>query len=373
MTADADLLVVGAGPSGLAAAIHAARSGLSVIALDAHTGTLDKACGEGLMPGAVEALGRLGVTPSESFPFHGVRYIDGRHSAEGHFARGTGLGVRRVILHEALAAKARALGVRRVQARVDGVCQDADGVVAAGLRGRWLIAADGLRSPIRQQLGLDLPPRRSPRVGLRRHFRRAPRDPMVEVHWSPDAEAYITPVGPDHVGVAFLFFPDRLPPVPAGSTRYDTLMAGFPVLREWLDGAEPRSKLAGAGPFERRVRARVAGRVLLVGDAAGYLDPLTGEGLRLGFEAAQAAVGCLRSGRLGDYEAAWRAIARRYWWMTAGLLRVARSRRLRRAIVPVASACPPLMSAAIRVLGDTRGTPRLAAASSAMPHRRESM
>jgi len=359
--ADADLLVVGAGPSGLATAIHAARAGLSVTVIDAQSGTLDKACGEGLMPGAVDALRELGVTPAASFPFHGVRYTDGRRSAEGRFRQGAGLGVRRVVLHEALAERARGLGVRRVEARVEGVHQDPTGVTAAGLRGRWLVAADGLRSPIRHQLGLDRPARRSPRVGLRRHFRRAPRDPMVEVHWSPHAEAYVTPVGPELVGVAFLFFPDRLPAVPPGSNRYDVLMDGFPALRAWLGDAAPQSRLAGAGPFERRVRARVAGRVLLVGDAAGYLDPLTGEGLRLGFEAAQAAVACLRADRPGDYEAAWRAIARRYWWMTAGLLRIARSRLLRRAVVPVAAALPPLMSGAIRLLGESHDGPRLPA------------
>ena len=124
--------------------------------------------------------------------------------AEGRFAHGQGLGLRRLDLHAALRDRAHALGVETVQSRVEDLQQDADGVCAAGLRAPYLVAADGLRSPLRAALGLDLPPRRPPRVGLRRHFRVPPRAPFVEVHCSPLAEAYITPVGPDRVGLAFL-------------------------------------------------------------------------------------------------------------------------------------------------------------------------
>ena len=104
-----------------------------------------------------------------------------------------------------------------------------------------------------------------------------------------------------------------------------------------------------------RARRRVAGRVLLVGDAAGYLDPLTGEGLRLGFEAGQAAVQSILEGAPEAYERRWRRITRRYWWMTGGLLSVARSRLLRRALVPTLRLCPPVMSATMRLLAEGDG------------------
>lgn len=350
---DADLAVVGAGPAGLAAAIQAAQRGLSVVVIDHKEGTLDKACGEGLMPGAVAQLRALGAKPEESHPFHGVVYRDGTHEAVGHFSRGTGLGVRRLHLHRSLHARAEALGVRRLHRKAGLVRQDDRGVTVAGLRARWLVAADGLRSPIRAQLGLERPTARPARVGLRQHFALAPRRSLVEVHWSPHAEAYITPVGPKTVGVAFLFFADRPPPTGQGS-RFAQVLQGFPDLRDWLRGAEPTSRVRGAGPFARRVRRRVAGRVLLVGDAAGYLDPLTGEGLRLGFEAAQAAVACIAAGRPRAYEAAWRRLARRYWVGTAGLLFLARSRWTRRLVVPVASRAPFVMQTAINLLAESQ-------------------
>lgn len=348
---DADLLIVGAGPAGLATAIHGALRGLSTIVIDRQDGTLDKACGEGLMPGAVAQLEAMGASPAESHPFHGVVYTDGVREAEGRFRHGTGLGVRRLHLHRALAERAAALGVRRVQARAGAVTQDAHGVSVAGLRGRWLVAADGLRSPIRRQLGLERPPRRTPRVGVRRHFAVRPRRPMVEVHWSEHAEAYVTPVGPNNVGVAFLTFSDR--PAPSGEgSRFDRLLAEFPSLQAWLAHAEPSSAVRGAGPFERRVKRRVAGRVLLVGDAAGYLDPLTGEGLRLGFAAADAAVSCLVRDAPEAYDAAWRRIARRYWILTGGLLAIAARPLLRRQIVRVSHAIPPVMSVSIGLLAE---------------------
>ncbi len=262
--ADRDLLVAGGGPSGLAPAILAAQAGMRVTVIEPKPGIIDKACGEGLMPAAVAALGRLGLPPQGGHPFIGVRYFWGSCMAEGRFSRGQGLGLRRLDLHAALRARAHALGVETVQDRVGDVQQDADGVRAAGLRAPYLVAADGLRSPVRAALGLDLPPRRPARVGLRRHFRVPPRAPFVEVHWSPLAEAYITPVGPDRVGLAFLMRQGQ-GPSPQGGSVYDALLASFPELQDWLGDAPVDSAVAGAGPFERRVRAPRLGRVLLVG------------------------------------------------------------------------------------------------------------
>ncbi len=337
-----DLLVAGGGPAGLAAALNGARAGLRVVVVEPKVGVIDKACGEGLMPAALRELRSLGVDPPGR-DFRGISYIQGLSRASADFAS-PGRGVRRVRLHEALLEAAERAGVERVQGRVERIVQDERSVRAAGLHARWLIAADGLRSPIRAQLGLDRPARLPPRLGIRRHWLVRPWSDRVEVHWSDEAEAYVTPVSEEEVGVAYLWRGGGSPP-------YERLMAGFPALHQRLAGAQPSSTVAGAGPFERRVARRVAGRVLLVGDAAGYLDPLTGEGLRLGLEGARAAVGAVVAGRPESYERAWWRLTRAYWWSTSALLWLARHPWTRGRIVPVAAAVPGLMKAALGRLG----------------------
>lgn len=91
--------------------------------------------------------------------------------------------------------------------------------------------------------------------------------------------------------------------------------------------------------------------MLLVGDAAGYLDPITGEGLRLGFLGAVAAVEAVRGGRVDGYAAAWRRLVRGYWWSTSALLALRRS-PLRPLMLPVLAAVPPLFGAILSHLGD---------------------
>ena len=333
-----DLVVAGGGPVGLATAIEARLAGLDVVLLEPRPGPVDKACGEGLMPTAVAALARLGVQPPGR-PFHGIRYLSGHRVAEARFRHGPGRGVRRTALHDALSARADRLGVARVAGRVDGVEQDEGGVRVAGLQARWLVAADGLHSPVRRGLGLDAPDRRAPaRYGLRRHWRVQPWTDLVEVHWSATAEAYVTPVGDDLVGVAILAGP-------GGS--YDEALAGFPALAGRLAGAEPVSQVRGAGPLRQSARARRAGRVLLAGDAAGYVDALTGEGIATGLATARAAVACIAAGRPEDYDRAWRAATRRYRLLTSGLLRAAQSRRLRAAVVPAAAGLPRVFGWAV--------------------------
>lgn len=336
-----DLLVAGGGPSGLATAILARQAGLTACIVEPKGGVIDKACGEGLMPPAVAILrDRLGVVPERVRPFRGIRYVRDGRIAEADFPDGgQGWGVRRLALHAAMRARAEAVGVQRIEGKVRDIVQHADHVDASGLRARVLVAADGLRSGIRADLGLDLPATRPVRLGVRQHFHTRPWSDFVEVHWSEAAEAYVTPVGEDTVGIAILYHP----PVAGGEGRtpFERLLSGFPELRARL--GQPASTVRGAGPFERRVRSRVAGRVLLVGDAAGYLDPITGEGLRLGFDAAEAAIDCILRDDLPAYEARWRALSRRYWWMTDGLLRVSRVAPARRLMVPFLERAPFVM------------------------------
>ncbi len=344
---DVDVLVAGGGPVGLAAAVEARLAGFEVALLEPRPDPVDKACGEGLMPGAVTALRRLGVEVGGQ-PFAGIAYTDGRYRAEHRFSSGPGAGVRRTQLQGALGQRADEAGVRRERGRVEGVVQSGAGLRAGGLSARWLLACDGLHSPLRRALGLDAGSGAGSdagsdggRYGLRRHARVAPWTDVVEVHWSPHAEAYVTPVAPDVVGVALLG--------PRGRP-YDEVLGDFPQLLERLDGSEPASDVRGAGPLRQRARNRVAGRVLLVGDAGGYVDALTGEGLRVGLAQAAAAVQCLQAGRPADYEHRWRRVTRDYRWLTTALLAAARTGPTRRAIVPAAARLPRVFGAAVERL-----------------------
>ena len=97
-----------------------------------------------------------------------------------------------------------AAGVKFVHGDVGEVTQDAESVRVGELRARYLAAADGLHSPIRRSLGLAVPCGGPRRWGIRRHVQIAPWTDHVEVHWAPGAEAYVTPVADDCVGIAIL-------------------------------------------------------------------------------------------------------------------------------------------------------------------------
>ncbi|MFF8433779.1 NAD(P)/FAD-dependent oxidoreductase [Streptomyces bacillaris] len=334
-----DILIAGGGPAGLAAAIRAARAGLEAVVVEPRPAPVDKACGEGIMPGGLTALHALGVHPA-GHPLRGIRYTDGLRTAQAPFRGAYGLGVRRTALHTALHERAEALGVRIVEGKVREVRQDGHTVTAAGLTARWLIAADGLHSPLRRALGLDHPVPGPGRYGLRRHYRTAPWSDLVEVHWSPHAEAYVTPVDDHLVGVAVLSR-DRRP--------YADHLAAFPDLAARLagPGATP---VRGAGPLRQRACGPRAGRVLLVGDAAGYTDALTGEGIALAVATATAAVGCLVAGRPEEYPARWRRATRRYRLLTHALLGAAGHPATRPLIVTAAHRAPALFRMAVRAL-----------------------
>ena len=298
---------------------------------------IDKACGEGLMPGGLAELASLGVDPA-GMPFRGIAYRSERRRAEALFPNGPGRGVRRTTLHAALASRAKEQDTQWIPARITTVGQDAHGVTAAGVRAKWLIGADGLHSAVRRAVGIDAVPGTPRRYGVRWHYRVPAWSEFVEVHWSRWGEAYVTPVEPDLVGVAIL-------------SRHRPDLAWFPRLADHLHGAS-RGRARGCGPMRQVVPRRVAGRVLLVGDAAGYEDALTGEGVSLAVKQAAAAVTAIADDTPLAYERAWHRITRDYRLLTRGLVLATAPSVSRRGIVPACTLLPGIFSRAVRLLAN---------------------
>jgi flavin-dependent dehydrogenase len=350
-----DLAIVGGGPAGLATALGARRAGRDVVGLDRFPptlGALEKACGEGLMPDAAAHLRDLGIElgPGEAYPFRGIRYVDGDVAAEGSFPGARGLGVRRLALHQALVRRAEEAGVRLLWGvAAKGLAPDAgqgwtgietdQGRIAA----RWIVGADGLLSKVRRWAGLETGPGPLRRFGVRRHYQISPWTDCVEVHWGPGCEAYVTPVGPDLIGVALLW---------SGDARgFDDLLSRFPALQERLAGAPVASRDRGAGPLHQKVRGVQRANLALVGDAAGYLDAITGEGLAVALHQSAALVEALKKGSLAGYAAASRRIHRLPDAMTALMLALERRPRLRKRAIRALSAEPALFSLLLGIHG----------------------
>jgi 2-polyprenyl-6-methoxyphenol hydroxylase-like FAD-dependent oxidoreductase len=147
-SADTDLVIIGGGPAGLAAALSARRCGFDVVVVDRDRPPIDKACGEGLMPDGVAALAEIGVKVDRTlgFPFRGIRFLGEGAVAEAAFAQGCGIGIRRTALHRVLIEHSTAAGIAcRWGAQVDAL--EAAGIWVDGqmLRCRWVVAADGPR------------------------------------------------------------------------------------------------------------------------------------------------------------------------------------------------------------------------------------
>ena len=199
-----DVLIVGGGPAGLAAAIAARQKGFEVIVADRDRPSIDKSCGEGLMGDGVEALRALGVQipAAESFSFQGIRFVDSGSRVEGGFLSAHGIGVRRTTLHRLLLERAAKLGVQfSWECRFTGI--EARGLSFDGslIRARWVIGADGLDSMLRRQYGLDSHLSGSRRFGFRRHYRIAPWTDCVEIYWGAGFQIYVTPVSCEEICV----------------------------------------------------------------------------------------------------------------------------------------------------------------------------
>ena len=211
--------------------------------------------------------------------------------------------------------------------------QDATGVsvtLRSGERVRagHVVAADGLHSRVRAQVAGRVR-RGRVRYGFVRHVARAPETSAVTVHWTPAGEAYVTPLSTTEVGVAVLA---------ADAAAARRVVALSPRVAALLGDDEGWAR--GAGPLWQLPDRRVRGRVLLVGDAAGYVDALTGEGLSVGFAQARAAVRAVADGTPGRYEREWWRVSARPLALTGGLVVATRSAAVRGRLVPVARRVP---------------------------------
>jgi flavin-dependent dehydrogenase len=356
---DWDLVIAGGGPVGLVVGIAARHLGLSALVIEQSPGLPDKACGEGMMPGAVSVLTRLGVDLGGAIELHGVRFSDESATATATFPEHGGRGLSRRALMERLDARARSLGVTILSAHTLRDFTYEHRVLHAEVtstrsgrqvyRGRLLVAADGLRSRIRRRLGYELPARPLERFGLQRHYRCEPWSNWVEVYWHDQAEVYVTPVGPREVGVAVLTH---------GRPRsHDAIMTLFPELRARLATSTEIGRVRGAGPLEQRALGVLAPGVALVGDAAGYLDALSGEGLALGFRSAVALVERFAAGELWRYPRDHSRIGSAYYGMTQLMLALARRPRLRRAALRYLSSRPQLFSELLGIAAGSTVTP----------------
>lgn len=332
-----EVVVVGGGPAGSAVAMRLARAGHDVLLLDRAEFPRRKPCGECVNPAGVAALRDLGMLDAveAAGPAHlagwrlrgeGGAGFDGKFTAPLH-----ALGIPRTVLDTLLLDGARAAGVEvRTGTRVADLLREGDG--AAGVRAvgpdgeavdvhaRLVIGADGLRSVVVRRLGLL---RRGPRlrkVALAAHVRGIDSlGGCGELHLSTDGCAGVADVGDGTANVTVVAYGDEAARVRGDTSGYfDAALHGYGFV-----DAERTEEVMATGPFDWPVRSAISAGAVLVGDAAGYYDPFTGQGIYRALHGAEMAAevcrAALRKGGAGIVP-------------TAALLPYERARR--RAFVP---------------------------------------
>ena len=354
--------------AGSSLAILLGRQGLAVELFERGQFPKEKPCGEGLMPGGVAVLDRLGLSEAVGgVPFYGVRYHFGDRTAEGRFPNipgfpTSGYGQRRKHLdHVLFQAAADTPGVTvHSGVQVDDPLLENKRVVGLSVAGeprraRLVVAADGLHSRIRRQLGLEMPVSRK-RLGARAHFRLAPdqeQPPWVDVFVRQGHELYVTPLPQREVLVAALADGTAL------GDNIDRAFAGWvrsePTLAARLEGAEQVTSLLCTSPLSGRARAGVARGVVLLGDAAGFLDPITGGGMTQALMTAELLAGYTRRGLdtiddwIGKFDRERRSMLRDYQRLTRMVLWLADNFRWTEQFLSVLRISPALLSHLIGV------------------------
>jgi len=338
-----DVLIAGAGPAGSALAAALARGGASVLLVEAAEHPRPKACAEYASPRIVEELAQLGMAndwrdfavPLRGMELHaGSRSTTIRYEDEGGTRNAWGIDRRSFDAH--LAGHAARMGaILQERTRLVSLVCEGRTVRGATLRdqatgrdetvsARWTVGADGTRSTVSRLVGADLPVRFPRRLGLVAHH--AGVDGLSghgEMHVGRGYYVGLapTPGGELNVGMA-------LPMEDAGqpaNARFDAAIAGLPAVSRRLAGSERLTSIRGAAPIGHRVSTPAGPGWLLVGDAAGFVDPFTGEGIHRALRSARAAADAILAG--GEVEAVYRAQRRGAFaaktalsWLIQGLL-----------------------------------------------------
>jgi flavin-dependent dehydrogenase len=304
----ADVAIAGGGPAGAALAIELARRGVRVNLYEKATFPRLKACGEGLLPHGVAALSTIATLPSAP-RVRGLRFVAAGSSVDVDFPEGFGLVVRRDRFDAWLFEKAAATPL--VDARM--------GTPYRGEGERCVVGADGRRSMFHRRLTAIRPVRY--RIGLAVHVGglEGVRD-QVEVFFHPRGELYVAPTGEGEALVAALFHRHHFR---RDGVTY--LLQAIPELRERSAGIEMTTAVLAAAPLGLHVPRIVDGELLLIGDAAGAPDPITGDGMAMALTSAALAADAIVSGDLGAYEAARLAMGRRAERLGRLLLAMARA------------------------------------------------
>ena len=303
---DADVFIIGGGPAGLAAGIAARQHGFEVTVADSALPPIDKPCGEGLMPDGICALADLGITipAADSYPFRGIRFLSSGMNVDASFPNGHGLGIRRTKLHRLMIQRAAAVGVNLLwQTVVTGLHPDGVWLGKNLVRTNWIVGADGAHSRVRQWAGLDENAGYQQRFAFRRHYRVSPWTNCMELYWGSNCQLYVTPVAPDEICVAAISRDPRL--------RLEGALAMFPAVERRLAGLERTSAERGAVSATRKLRQVYRERTVLIGDASGSVDAITGEGLCLAFRQALLLSESFAAGTLNAYQSSHRNLARR--------------------------------------------------------------
>ncbi|MGH2403818.1 MAG: NAD(P)/FAD-dependent oxidoreductase [bacterium] len=369
-----DVVVVGAGPAGSAAALRLARRGYRVTIVDRSKFPRAKPCGEYLNPGAVAALDRLGaltLVARAGVSLSGM-YVVGPDGAAVWvpYPAGRGLLVPRERLDHLLLLEAARAGAEVIEeCRVDAVTPGSAPVVTGRHRGcavrlsaRLVIGADGLRSVVARRTG-PLAPAAHGHYTVGAHFEdlqaAAPRG---DLHLGPGwyAGAALYGGGRGNVVIAVQRREFRRDGSDAEAV-FSRTCAALPALTRIMRGAKRVTPFVSVGPLGYRTRTATDDGIMLVGDAAGTIDPMTGEGLCLALRSAELAArtadAALARGdavreRLAAYDRARTAAFRDTWIVSRLLQRVIGRPRLAGLLLRGLAARPQLASRLLGVVSD---------------------
>ncbi len=293
-----NIAIAGAGPAGSSLAIRLGQAGHTVTLFDKAIFPRGKPCGEGLMPKSLVHLEDLGVLHSvqpKGARFHGIAYVTPQDRAEAHFPQGRGahshgLGIARSVLDFALVERAQSLPSVSVHQNVavkSALLAEGRVVAAQTDKGDFacdfLVAADGRMSRLRKQAGLEAPSPVRTRGALVTRLRvLATKPSVVEVHLLPEGEAYITPTGEGWLQVVLCLEKSALDKLNGDpETAFRNHFQANATLRALLDQVIEQEPIRCVGKLSGAAKALAQNGLFLVGDAAGFLDPVTGEGTSL--------------------------------------------------------------------------------------------